>query len=266
VRRVLVFGCLVVAGCDYVLRLDPVTVPDGAGPDAACVPVGHDEDKDDLDDACDPCPYSPTNDGDFDGDGIADTCDPDTSTPNRVLLFDGFAALNTSLTVTGGTFGNDLWTPTPTTSNAILAPAGADPVWIVAGVDVQGVDVTGYHEVGVIFDAIPEGNEPAGTYCVLGRVSSEDYVEVYIRDRPSNDAPISNAVDPGLTLLELRQGFVRGRHTRAPTPATSCSFAAGTELTTFSAARDPVPPAGMAGIYASHTTAAFAFLFVVGPQ
>jgi hypothetical protein len=60
------------AGCSYT----PVEL---VSPDVAeCAGVGHDEDGDEIDDACDNCPtVSSANVGDGDGDGIGDACDPD---------------------------------------------------------------------------------------------------------------------------------------------------------------------------------------------
>jgi hypothetical protein len=75
-------------GCDYVWRLDhvPPGQDTGAGDDDAgdvvhdshpCVPVGHDEDGDAVDDACDNCPTESDHaQVDSDGDGVGDACDP----------------------------------------------------------------------------------------------------------------------------------------------------------------------------------------------
>jgi hypothetical protein len=53
----------------------------------------HDEDGDQLDDACDPCPLIPDQASlDRDSDGIPDACDVDVAgAPDRVWLFHGFA-------------------------------------------------------------------------------------------------------------------------------------------------------------------------------
>ena len=62
------------AGCSY----EPVEL---TSPDAAdCAGIGHDEDGDQLDDACDNCPtVASASVVDGDGDGIGDACDPDPS-------------------------------------------------------------------------------------------------------------------------------------------------------------------------------------------
>lgn len=51
-------------------------------------PVGHDEDHDGIDDACDGCPH--IADGaqvDTDGDGVDDVCDPNPASPRETIAF-----------------------------------------------------------------------------------------------------------------------------------------------------------------------------------
>lgn len=54
--------------------------------------VGHDEDGDGIDDACDGCPHVFTAEpSDRDGDGVGDACDPEPDVPRqRIAFFDGF--------------------------------------------------------------------------------------------------------------------------------------------------------------------------------
>jgi hypothetical protein len=123
-----------------------------------------------------------------------------------------------------------------------------------------------YREVGIVFDATVGIDEASGTYCVLGRMSTNpDYVQVYVRERPAADDPIltQNATLP---LAQLRGGLLRGRHGRTVAPGSSCSFTNGTgDQTGIAALRTPPPAQGGIALYASHVEAAFAFLFVVGP-
>lgn len=65
-----------------------------AGDDAKqCVPVGHDEDGDTVDDACDVCPHLPGPQVDGDGDGVGDACDPNPmEARDHIVFFDPFTS------------------------------------------------------------------------------------------------------------------------------------------------------------------------------
>ena len=75
-------------GVDAPGDVDGATTIDSAS--VACVPVGHDEDGDALDDACDPCPHLSEAQADVDMDGVGDSCDPSLGAPHRIELFDPF--------------------------------------------------------------------------------------------------------------------------------------------------------------------------------
>jgi hypothetical protein len=88
---------VVVAGCGRWGFDSPRTNADGA-PDVAIdartctAPIGHDEDADTVDDACDGCPHLANDDQrDADGDGVGDACD-DSAAAQRIALFDPFTA------------------------------------------------------------------------------------------------------------------------------------------------------------------------------
>ena len=76
--------------------------PDGDDAAEACVAVGHDEDGDGIDDACDVCPHrADPQQLDTDGDGVGDACDPSNTTSERIVFFDPFTAPLPAWTVTG---------------------------------------------------------------------------------------------------------------------------------------------------------------------
>ena len=70
----------------------------GAGGDtgATCTEVGHDEDGDTIDDACDVCPHVANVDqADGDGDHVGDACDPEpTLARQQIVLFDPFTSID----------------------------------------------------------------------------------------------------------------------------------------------------------------------------
>jgi hypothetical protein len=64
-----------------------------SGPDARpCDPIGHDEDGDGFDDACDVCPQITDDQLDTDRDDVGDACDPAPATAEQRTLFDPFTS------------------------------------------------------------------------------------------------------------------------------------------------------------------------------
>lgn len=86
---------------------------DGTGPDGphdgppadsltSCVAVGHDEDADGIDDACDRCPHrSDPAQLDADDDGVGDACDPSPTTNESIVFFDAFTSQQAAWTISG---------------------------------------------------------------------------------------------------------------------------------------------------------------------
>ena len=81
-----------------------VDATDAAPADAfVCVPAGHDEDADGVDDACDVCPHLVGAQADADGDRVGDACDPEPMNPRqRIVVFDPFESLLPAWTAFGG--------------------------------------------------------------------------------------------------------------------------------------------------------------------
>jgi hypothetical protein len=91
---------LALAACG---RLDFEAVPDAALTARCANAVGHDEDRDGIDDACDGCPHIYDPDQiDSDGDGVDDVCDPNPTVPTEsIALFDPFTSLRPMWTLSG---------------------------------------------------------------------------------------------------------------------------------------------------------------------
>jgi hypothetical protein len=107
VRRIGWALLLVTAGCGR-LSFDELT--DSGGPCLAA--IGHDEDHDGVDDACDGCPHiADALQSNSDGDGVNDACDPNPVSPREhIFFFDPFIAAGSSWSVEGGlteTYAND---------------------------------------------------------------------------------------------------------------------------------------------------------------
>jgi hypothetical protein len=110
-KLVVLVAVLGMTGCDSLFSLVHVPEPDGdaqssdgrdrdatfdSTPDAKpCTPVGHDEDSDTIDDACDSCLSDPNEGIDTDGDGVDNSCDLDLAGNKDTVLFaTGFLSQN----------------------------------------------------------------------------------------------------------------------------------------------------------------------------
>ena len=86
-----------------------------------CHPVGHDEDADGIDDACDVCPHlADPAQADSDGDGVGDACDPEPANPRQQLLvFDPFTTLDPRWQAMSGAYvaGDQLVLPAATSAS-----------------------------------------------------------------------------------------------------------------------------------------------------
>jgi hypothetical protein len=272
----LVVWALVWAGCDKLWGVQAVAVTDATidvldtAPDA-CVAIGHDEDGDGLDDACDPCPFSANHADDSDGDGIPLACDPDPSAANVRLFFTGFDLKSrAALTSIGaGNYVGDTFLTSGSGNASLVWQGPVDrAVWLLAGVDILSVNgAASFRELGVIYDAAtsPSPTELNGTMCVWGtNQQPSEYLQVYLRARPAGDTPIATTTPPVLVQVNFK-GVIRGASDRSGNPAAGCWFAMGATESGISATPAPPPPSsGKLALYGSNLDASFRFLFVVG--
>lgn len=85
---------------DVTLTGDGAVTSDGTGDGQGfvCIEVGHDEDGDGVDDACDVCPHvADPLQADLDGDRVGDACDLEPEVARQqIVFFDAFTALDTA--------------------------------------------------------------------------------------------------------------------------------------------------------------------------
>jgi hypothetical protein len=134
-----------------------------------CVPVGHDEDGDGIDDACDVCPHIFNPDqADSDGDRVGDVCDPHVDQPvDHIALFDPFTSMlpiwtfNGTSTYTGDAISvqavGGYWAGIP------AIPAPTNDAYAIGGHFTQ----LGSSSNQVSLQIAPGGTSPADYYCEL---------------------------------------------------------------------------------------------------
>ena len=157
------------------------TVGDGTRADVppCLAPVGHDEDLDGIDDACDVCPHIPDPDQqDRDGDGVGDACDPNPSSPgDHITFFDPFTSRRPEWTITGTA------TQTYTGDSLLMDATETDTTYATLPI----TPTTDYFELGGAVMAGAAGtrqltvtadNGPAQLYCELYDSAGEFTLEL----------------------------------------------------------------------------------------
>ncbi|HEY4177143.1 MAG TPA: hypothetical protein VGM90_09940 [Kofleriaceae bacterium] len=105
---------LACCGCGRLAFDQDQSGRDASEPRVCDLPVGHDEDGDGVDDACDGCPHiADAAQIDTDGDGVDDACDPEPDNPRQTIaVFDPMTAPRPELTINGASsvYANDALT------------------------------------------------------------------------------------------------------------------------------------------------------------
>jgi hypothetical protein len=146
-----------------------------------CIPAGHDEDGDGVDDACDVCPHvADPAQTDTDGDGVGDACDPNPTTPiDHIAFFDPFTSQrsewkfsNAPFTYTGDAVAFDA---IGGQGNASLAIATAEDAYSFGG-QVVSVGTSGAQQVAIEFH--PGSGSVASYYCELYASGGPDMLQL----------------------------------------------------------------------------------------
>jgi len=137
-------------------------------PTACANAVGHDEDGDGIDDACDGCPHiADPEQIDSDGDGVDDICDPNPTVPTEsIVRFDPFTSLRPMWTISGAV-------PTIDGDSATIDALGSDSV-----IELDDPPTTDYFEFGGAIGAAQPPDVQVEIY-VKGPQSGYYYCELY---------------------------------------------------------------------------------------
>jgi hypothetical protein len=146
-------------------------------------PVGHDEDGDGIDDACDVCPHiADPGQADRDGDRVGDACDPNPDTPIDSIAF--FNPFTTQLSPEWTKFGNATYTGDALAINAIAGYWGAtlnvattNDLYAIAGrVTAMGTRPTQQ----VSLQIAPSTTSPAAYFCELYSTATADTLQLTV--------------------------------------------------------------------------------------
>jgi hypothetical protein len=180
-----------------------------------CVPVGHDEDGDGIDDACDVCPHIVDPDqADRDGDGVGDVCDPHVDQPiDHIALFDPFTSklplwtFNGTSTYTGDAISvqatGGTWAGIP------ALPSLTNDAFAIGGRVTQ----LGTNSQQVTLAITPSLGNPAEYYCEVQGAGSYELKLTYSYDQMTyhflGAVPVPTLAGAGVTMeFQQEQGVL----------------------------------------------------------
>lgn len=238
----LLIGCGRLQFDDRVTSVDGGALPDGA-PDAAapCVPVGHDEDGDGNDDACDSCPQHSADQDDSDGDGVGDACDHHPGIDDTLVFFDPFTAMGPSWTFYSAQQATDAIlfdTPTGAAGADLMGVPGRESVEVVGEVLSLGAGATHQLSIGISDGGV------AAYYCEL--YDTGTVTQLLFTHTP--DGTNYNTLDSTLVPTPLGVGTYRILFDHEP-PMTTCIAEWAGATYTASATNPTLTPAYF---YVSH--------------
>jgi hypothetical protein len=172
---------------------------DGTADAVPCVAIGHDEDGDGFDDACDNCPQLVNDQTDTDGDGVGDDCDKNPTIPTEhIARFESFTSMPADMMVTTTGAATYMFNGESIAIDARgghffgVLPIAPMRDRIVIGGSLNAYGTTGQQDLAIILEAGP-GNPPR-YYCELLKNGSTALNATYTFD----GATFSN---PGTTAL-----------------------------------------------------------------
>lgn len=243
--------CLVVlGGCQLVFAAE-----------SSCEPIGHDEDQDGIDDACDACPHvaDPDQLAVNDSDAVGDICDPSPD-PDQIVLFESFAGPSAQGRWRDQT---NQWT-IPDDDNLTFNSPMPDIQAVFSGTNQPAPpftleyritidDINELGDVSVVVDADAAGE---GVLCGIIRFSgAED--RAFVEDERRGSGPTS----PGELDIQNNAGFTVTMRYEPPSATCVVAPSMGVAATATIALTAPLQP-GRLGFKSSDVDAHVAYLVI----
>jgi hypothetical protein len=168
-------------------------------------PVGHDEDGDGIDDACDVCPQLVDDQLDTDGDNVGDACDL-AATQEQRLMFDPFTAMRGEWTYDAmGTFNGDSITLPGIGRTSVMRIFTAPGRTILElGARITEVEAGGFAQIALHIGRI---GSPENYYCEFYENGIDNRLKITAFVTSYQELAVSSVVDPPAVGAEVRMVF-----------------------------------------------------------